>query len=500
MAGLIARGYQADLISAINGAFADGHRRLCVQLETGGGKTAVAALIGESLYQQFGASVGPVMLFLVHRRELVNQTLKTLRLFVPHDHVGVIQANRPISPWAPFQVGTIQTIYRRLDALAWLNPKIIVVDECHHSIAKTWKVVIGHWGTVPRIGLTATPERGDGKGLHEEYDVLVPGPPTPTLIGYKAICATDFISPDGELADAKFRKQGGDLSKSEQGKKITDHVVADAFANFEKYLSDRKTLVFCPTQRASIDVVNRFRAMGVRAEHVDDRTADEEREAIFHRFHTGESQLLSNVEIATEGVDVPDCDGIMLLRRTVSVALFRQMIGRGKRPKPDGRNLIAVDCANNYDIHGHPDNHIDWTLEDGAVRKGGDSESVSKDRKCENCKFVYPAHRKVCPFCGHEHMTATVSFKNVKMSKKAADGEQRRDPNRRSINQQVLMTMGDENKLAELAKHTKNPAGALRAWRRVFGPKWERMKEERAHRQQGQPRAIMLGRNWERLN
>ena len=154
------REYQQDAVHELRAAI-QRHGSAVYCLPTGGGKTVVAGEIA-----RLAAEKGSRTFFLVHRRELVKQAVDTLLEAVPGVSIGVECPGWPQMPWAPLQVGMVQSVARRQRVA---KPDLVIIDEAHHARAKTWETVLGRWPDARRIGLTATPQRLDGKGLGEHF-------------------------------------------------------------------------------------------------------------------------------------------------------------------------------------------------------------------------------------------------------------------------------------------------------------------------------------------
>ena len=163
------RDYQQDAVGQLRQAV-QRSGSVVYTLPTGAGKTVVAGEIA-----RLAEAKETRTLFLVHRRELVRQAVDTLGEFMPGVNIGIEAAGWPRLPWALLQVASVQTLVRREIE----EPGLIVVDECHHARAKTWTQVLERWPNAKRIGLTATPQRLDGRGLGEHFAEMVLGPNHP---------------------------------------------------------------------------------------------------------------------------------------------------------------------------------------------------------------------------------------------------------------------------------------------------------------------------------
>ena len=229
------RAYQARAVEEIAQAMREGCRSLVYSLSTGGGKTVIAS---ELIRRAYGKTRR--QLFVVHRRELVRQAFDALTDILGAGEVGVIAAGWPPCPWAMTQVSSIQTLIRRLHLMPEFD--VIYFDEVHHARASTWQKVIERWPRCYKVGLTATPERLDGKGLGLNFEQLIQGPDDPTLTagGWLAPIDTVRVSAPTELRRGRARKasdgardggggRGGPLSPLCPGEEV--HLLrAQAFA------------------------------------------------------------------------------------------------------------------------------------------------------------------------------------------------------------------------------------------------------------------------------
>ena len=469
------RDYQERIIEDLRAAF-KGRRSVCLQLETGGGKTAIAGQIAANLSKNTRER-RTVALMLVHRKELIHQAWKTLDEFGLGKNTGVIAAGHPESPWASLQIASIPTLVRRLGKVEWCDPRLIIVDEAHHARASTWERVIVNWPKARVLGLTATPVRLDGKGLGSIFDKLVCGPSMSELTaeGYLAQCDV-YSLPIGAALES-VKKIAGEYSKKEQSA-VSGKVVAKTLDAWERIAPDERTIVFSATTADSEDFAARLRARGYTAEHMDANTDPLLRAAIMGRFRTGATQTLCNVELITEGVDVPECGCVLVRRKTASFGLWRQMIGRALRPKKDGRKAIVIDGAGNYDEHGGPGDDVDWTLTHGAGDPNDKKKAKIKPRACFNCSYVYSRSLKQCPLCGHVPKAAILEEVEVQIVKR--DGKRRKARRKtpvpaKVLNAKVFKTYGNVNELEKIAAEYGYNPFVIKHWTKLYETTWERI-------------------------
>lgn len=384
------RSYQIDLIDALR-AELQHHRRVLAVLPTGAGKTHTFCTIAQlSTYRNHN------VLILVHRSELIEQTSRRLNAMgVPH---GVIAPRHPVTH-AQVQVASINAVARRLSSFPW-SPNLVIVDEAHHCAAKSWRQVLDGYPNAHVIGWTATPQRLDGKGLRDSFDVLIEGPGVRRLIG--AGCLSDYrlYAPPVGADLSGLAKRAGDYKTEEIEQRMsTDRVLYAAVTNYQKYAADRRAIAFCTSIKHAGLVVDALNTAGVAACSVDGTLNLAERTSRLDRFKTGAIQVLVSVDLISEGFDVPACDCAILLRPTASLSVYLQQVGRALRPSD--QPAIILDCAGNSATHGLPCTPKAWSL-DGIAPKSRSELAAVAIRVCPAC---YGVHRPAaaCPYCGHVH-------------------------------------------------------------------------------------------------
>ena len=338
-------------------------------LGTGGGKTVVAAEVARRVVAN-----GHTVLFLLHRRELVRQSLATLREACPDITIGVEAPGWPSIPWAPLHVGMVQTISRR--TLRFM-PKLVILDEAHHVKADTYAEVLARWPDAQLLGLTATPERLDGRGLRPPFGEMVEGPTMPELVDHDYLAPTRTLRPVVE----------------------TGHAIADPVAAYLRYTPGQRALFFGRHTRHSMEVCEGLRAAGYRAAHVDGKDSTARRDRIMQEFLTGGLDVVGNCDLVSEGFDAPACEVVIMGRQTQSVTRYLQMAGRAMRPGA-GKVATVLDCAGISHSLGLPDEVRAWSLDDGEVvaRQGRKRSPRACDKcwtvfygaKCPGCQYVAP--------------------------------------------------------------------------------------------------------------
>ena len=396
------RPYQVRAVDDLRELIRRGRRRVLLQAGTGAGKTVIAAEIIKSADDRQSHS-----LFLAHRRELVFQCSRKLRDFnVPH---GIIMAGeQPLARYC--QVASIQTLwsrFRRFGRSHLPQADLLVFDECHRSLAPTYEKLVEQYPDALLIGLTATPARGDGRGLGDVYEDMVQCPPIPVLQEQEFLVGTRYFAPT--IPDLEgLTVRAGDYVESELEERMDKPVlVGDIVEHWGRLGSDRKTVVFATSVKHSIHLCNQFREAGVRCEHIDGSTPTGERDTILADLSRGEVQVVTNCMVLTEGWDQPDVSCAALARPTKSLVLYLQMVGRILRAYPGKKDALIIDHAGTIHQHGFVEEFTDWTLEPDTVQQNPiqakRQEHDVKPITCTNCFATYVG-RPVCPECGHANV------------------------------------------------------------------------------------------------
>lgn len=395
------RPYQIRSLDAARARVANGSRRLVYILPTGGGKTVVASEIIRGAIAK-----GKRVLFLAHRKELIDQCFKKLVVFGVV--AGVLMGtDKRRDDFLPVQIASVQTLAKRMDRLP--EADIVIVDECHHSTATTYLKLLDAYPNAVVFGLTATPW---GVGLADIYDDSVLAATPTELMDLGALVRYDAFAYDSpELHDVKtvrgeFDQKGLALACN------TSVLVGSVVREYMTHAAGRRGILFPVNVEHSQSLVGEFQSFGVRAEHVDANTPKVERERILEGLASGAVTIVSSVGVLTEGFDCPAAEVIMLARPTQSLILHLQMIGRGLRPSSDTGKIKALihDHAGNLLRHGFPDDERDYSLK----------ATPKRDRDMHTCPFcclVFGALKKdgTCPHCGQ-----LVEFKEEQLDEPGA--------------------------------------------------------------------------------
>lgn len=379
------RPYQSDLVEQVRAAWHSGFRAPCIVLGCGGGKSCIVAEIARRTTWN-----GKRVLFLVHRKELVDQIKATFTRW------GVLMDL--------CTVGMVQTITRRLKKTP--KPALIITDENHHSLANTYKRIYDYFPDVPRVGVTATPVRLNGDGLGDVNDKLIIGKSTKWLIDNHFLAPYDYYAPSVADLTGVHTRMGEYVKSDVEKAMIKNTVFGDVIRYYRELADGKKAVCYCASIRHSEATAEAFRAAGIHAEHIDGDTPKNERSRIIAAFRRGDIRILCNVDLISEGFDVPDCECAILLRPTHSLTLFIQQSMRCMRYR-EGKTAVIIDHVGNYARHGMPDADREWTLAKREKRnlKKDEAEQATKVRQCPDCFFTFALdsvfNKNVCPNCGY---------------------------------------------------------------------------------------------------
>jgi superfamily II DNA or RNA helicase len=353
------RDYQTTLVEQGEAAMMDGEVP-CLVSSTGSGKTIVLAELAKRALAR-----GEQVVVICHRIEILSQIVASLQRHLGQ-RVVISQVTAGSRPRLDRQVvvGMVPTMCRRLKMLEQLKGCTLLADECHHGPSVTWTKTIQAISPRRMLGLTATPVRPDGKGLGDSglFHRLILGPEPAELMAagalarYRMFAAPHAVSVDG------LKKRCGDYSVSDLEKRvvaINGSIVSDWRRFNPKELS---TISVGVSVEHCHQVAEMYRDKGVTAAAVDGTTPKTERANIFSDFKAGRITVLCACQVVDEGLDTPSATCLQLLRPTASLRLYRQLIGRVLRPKPDGCEALIIDHTPTWRLLPPPDAEINWQL------------------------------------------------------------------------------------------------------------------------------------------
>ena len=368
--------YQEDMKERIEKALRL-HRSVMAQMPTGTGKTYLLTAVIDSFVSN---NPKENVWIVAHRRELVSQIDETVRKF--HSY----SASNTSSLLSSVKTVSIQWLMRHYDEIEE-EPGMIVIDEAHHALAKTYKEMWERFPKAKFLGLTATPCRLNGKGFTDLFDVLVQSWAVPEFISKGRLATYDFVSikSDGvtqRLIDS-LQKRGadGDYQNKEMDMLLNKKPsIERLYRSLEEYGKDRKGIVYAINISHAQKITKLYQEHGVKAIAIDSKTPAMERQQDIEAFKKGDIQVLVNVDIFSEGFDCPDVEFVQLARPTLSLAKYLQMVGRGLRVAKGKKNCVIIDNVGLYRVFGLPSQVWNWNAMFEGKLKVGKKKETPKER------------------------------------------------------------------------------------------------------------------------
>jgi superfamily II DNA or RNA helicase len=399
------RDYQESAVQAVRDSFRAGHKKTLLVSPTGSGKTVIFSYIAAGM-----AKNNKRILIVAHRRELLKQISGALKkVGVSH---AVLSGGTPGIPIANVVVASVFTLVRRMKAMKPFD--LIIGDEAHHFTPdSSWGKVVAGFPSARVLGVTATPERLDGKGMGQMFDDMVMGPTVAELTAQGFLSHAVVYAPSAPDLGSVGTRMGDYVSKQLEDAMDKPIITGSAVKHYGKHADGKKAIAFCVSVKHAKDVAEDFRNAGYAASHIDGGMDDTERDAVLKAFEQDRVQILTSCDLVSEGFDLPSVEVAILLRPTKSLGLFLQQCGRAIRPHPDKERTIILDHAGNTARHGFIDDERDWSLADGFVaNRGKNAEKVVSVRTCTAC-FAVHKPTPTCPMCGHAYPVMARKVKHV---------------------------------------------------------------------------------------
>ena len=410
--------YQEDMKERIEKALRL-HRSVMAQMPTGTGKTYLLTAVIDSF-----VSNNPMekVWIVAHRRELVSQIGETVRKF------HFYSASNTSSLLSSVKAVSIQWLTKHYDEIEE-EPGMIVIDEAHHALAKTYKEMWERFPKAKFLGLTATPCRLNGKGFTDLFDILVQSWSVPEFISKGRLATYDFVSikSDGvtqRLIDS-LQKRGadGDYQNKEMDMLLNKKPsIERLYQSLEEFGKDRKGIVYAINISHAQKITKLYQEHGVKAIAIDSKTPAMERQQDIEAFKKGDIQVLVNVDIFSEGFDCPDVEFVQLARPTLSLAKYLQMVGRGLRVAKGKKNCVIIDNVGLYRVFGLPSQVWNWNAMFEGKPKVGKKKETPKERefflmnKEQDGIQIHP-DTEMMMVMSHEELLQTLQYRELVDSK-----------------------------------------------------------------------------------
>lgn len=330
------------------------------------------------------------VMFLIHRREVLSQAIDSFK------NQGV---NSEL-----LTAGMVQTLTRRVDKLP--IPDVILVDEAHHALAKSYQRILNKFPKAIILLFTATPHRTGRIQLDQIADDIIVGQSIHELTEKGFLAPFRYFQPPGDF-DEKLLKHSstGDYTNESMKQAMNTKIFGHIVKQYQKIAPGKQAVVYTYSVDSAIKIAAEFNEAGISAREVDGTTPQVIRDKIVNSFRNKKLQILVNVNLFTEGVDLPDVDCVVMARPTMSLALYLQFSMRCLNPRK-GKTAIIIDHANNFKKFGYPDDDRDWAkgMKSGTQK----SKTLLKDPglsivTCDYCFAVVKASEVKdgkCPICG----------------------------------------------------------------------------------------------------
>lgn len=402
------RDYQQNIFDKVITNFSSGIQSQLLVLPTGGGKTVLFSAIAKT-YTDAGKSV----MMVCHRQELIDQGANKLRQ-VTGVLPGIIKAGYKYTP-SQVQVASIQS----LKSEKRIKPPVdlLVIDEAHHATSRVYADIVNHYKKLGThiLGVTATPVRLDGVGFDVMFQETVEEVSIKQLIAEGYLCKYKLRAAVVEYA---LHRNGAKADTQQELREAAQVLCPEDLVREYLNHNGKKAVVFACNVDHSRQIEQAYVQQGIKAEHIDGSTPGSVRSEILERFKRGDTTVITNCGILTEGFDCPNIELVQLARPTNSVSLYLQMVGRALRPSPGKVEAIILDHAKNWEVHGLPDDFRDWTKDIKKPLKCSHCNTVfypdtklatSKTKKISGDGDVVTFYNQPCPECGKEVQWHTLS-------------------------------------------------------------------------------------------
>ena len=364
--------YQIEAKNKIFEAW-NNYRSIMFQMPTGTGKTMLFSAIIKDLYNNYN---NVRILILAHRTELIDQISKSLGTKYNIVH-GKIKSGYSEEEYYNIQVASVQTLIKRLKE-RWDSKHFnyIIIDEAHHSLAKSYKKICKSYPEAKILGVTATPYRLNAEPFTKMFETLIVSQSIQRFISegwlsdYKYYSIKSESSIQKKINNLELGTDGDYLEQSMLRALDIDEIRANLVNSYKKYANGKKGIIYTIDTIHNLHVCNNFKIAGYKAETIDCYTPLDQRNQIINLFKEGLIDIICNVNVFSEGFDCPDIEFIQLARPTLSLAMFLQQLGRGFRISKDKQEVIFIDNVGLYNRFGLPSVNRKWRYYFEGLHKG----------------------------------------------------------------------------------------------------------------------------------
>ncbi|MEK1415203.1 DEAD/DEAH box helicase [Limosilactobacillus fermentum] len=388
------RDYQTETINRIYQSMRQGHRRIIVQQPPRTG--VIMAEIARKT-----TSKGNRVMFIIHRKEVLNQAKETFKV----QEVDMSLAT----------MGMVQTLTRQVARLP--APQLILVDEAHHALAKAYQRILQAFPKAYVLYFTATPIRTGHKQLDLIADDLIVGQSIKWLTQHGFLAPFKYYGL-GDIDRSKLRKAHGDYSSDSMNEAISHQIYGHIVDQYQRLAKGKQAVVYCHSIASAKEVTKKFHEAGITAEEIDGGTDKKVRDKLVQQFRDQQLTILVNVNLFTEGVDLPNVDCVIMARPTSSLALYLQFSMRCLNPRK-GKTAIIIDHVDNFLNFGLPNNDRNWSEAIITKNKRKAKSNTDNGPAIAQCNYCFGTFYRdqitdgCCPLCGHELKKENKDYKIV---------------------------------------------------------------------------------------
>jgi len=390
------RSYQRKTIDNVLNSMRQGHKRIIVQQPPRTGKTVIMAEIARKATDK-----GNRVMFIIHRKEVLVQAKATFRKQDVNMNLATL--------------GMVQTLTRRVNKLD--EPQLILIDEAHHAISNSYRRIIDAFPNAYILYFTATPIRTGHDQLDQIADDIIVGKSIKWLTQHHFLAPFHYYGL-GDIDRSKLRKAHGDYSSDSMNEAISRQIYGHIVDQYQRLAKGKQAVVYCHSIESAKKVTEQFTQAGITAAEIDGDTDSKVRDCLVQKFRDQQLTILANVNLFTEGVDLPNVDCVIMARPTSSLALYLQFSMRCLNPRK-GKTAIIIDHVDNFLNFGLPNNDRNWS-EAIITKDKRKSKSIADNgpaiAQCNYCFGTFYRDQIIddcCPLCGHELKKETKDYKIV---------------------------------------------------------------------------------------
>lgn len=426
------RDYQQETVDNIYQSMKQGNRRIIVQQPPRTGKTVIMAEIARKTTNK-----GNRVMFIIHRKEVLAQAKSTFE----QQDVNMNLAT----------MGMVQTLTRRVNKL--VEPQLILIDEAHHAISNSYRRIIDTFPNAYILYFTATPIRTGHDQLDQIADNIIVGKSIKWLTQHHFLAPFHYYGL-GDIDRSKLRKQNGDYSSQSMDEAISHQIYGHIVQQYQRLANGKQAVVYCHSIESAKKVTEQFTQAGITAAEIDGDTDAKVRDQLVQKFRDQRLTILANVNLFTEGVDLPNVDCVIMARPTSSLALYLQFSMRCLNPRK-GKTAVIIDHVDNFLNFGLPSSDRNWseaivTKDKRKTKSNADNgPAIAQCNYCFGTFYRDQVKDNCCPLCGHELREENKDYKIVNVDLQEIKENQavkhRKKMIQQILNDQVMANVADKS-------------------------------------------------------